>query len=167
MFSPLSWHVFCSCIPWRVVPSYSNRTRMPEAWAGKTFKTKVLSLKWFTIDKKMYKMWMMLLDFLKSKPILSCTKVVHIWQPSSKMCLTGSNLFLNKLCRSQRQASLLGGNLSSQGHQLQRTVLASLFKSGPLREGVSSMTFQQSIFAHSDTWGQDTLAERTWVWYHW
>lgn len=83
------------------------------------------------------------------------------------MSLTGSKLFIHKLRRSQRQASLLDGNLSSQGHQLQRAVLASLFKSGPLREGVSSVIFQRSVFAHSDTLRQDTLAERTWVWYHW
>lgn len=152
MFSSLFWHLFPSRIPWRVVPSYSYHTKMPEAWAGKTSNTEVLSLKWFTIDKKMYKkMWMMMLGFFKSKPILTFTKVVNIWQPSSTMSLTVSKLFLNKLLRSQRQVSLLGGNLSSQGHQLQRTVPASLFKSGPLREEVSRVTFQQSIFAHSDT----------------
>lgn len=99
MFSSLSWHVFLSCIPWMVVPSYSYHTRMPKVWAGKTSKTKVLSLKWFTVDKKMYKMWMMSLGFLKSKPILSFTKVVK-W-------VSGSMLFLNKPLRSQRQAPLL------------------------------------------------------------
>lgn len=78
----------------------------------------------------------MLLGFFKSKPILSHIKVVTIWQPASKMSVKGSKLLLKKLLESQGQASLLGGNLSRQSHQLQKSAQASLFRSGPLREGV-------------------------------
>lgn len=64
----------------------------------------------------------MSLGFLKSKPILSSTKAVAVWQPSSER-VSGHTLFVTELLSSQVKRGS-GGSLASQGLPLPGAVRA-------------------------------------------
>lgn len=100
--------------------------------------------------------------FFKSKAMLSRTKVVSILQTSTKMRLLGLKLFLSKLPRSQRWASIPWWQAQQSG-SLQRTGASSVQRGVP-REGASSVPLSQGwAFAHSNSLGQDMSAGRMWV----